>query len=213
LLLAGCAGLNDAEPASLHLPAGGTRVTKPVVSWRELQHQNVVMQGADYSCGSGSLATIMRYYFEDEVTELEILNRILSQLGPQEYAERVKNGLSLLDLKECAIALGYQAVGVRLPYSALPKLQGPIVVHVDRDGLEHFVVLKGVRGNRVFLADPSWGNMRMSIDRFAQEWTGVGLILGKEGFGLPAEHALALDDVQAVPPEVLAARRALYRTR
>ena len=105
--------------------------------------------------------------------------------------------------------MGYQAAGVRLTLAALPTLAGPVIVHLEGDDYKHFAVLKGIREDRIFLADPSLGNVRRSVDRFAKEWSGVALILGKQGFGLPQEHPLALDDQHLVPNEVLAARRAV----
>jgi predicted double-glycine peptidase len=212
LFVFGCSSVqSDAEryPAEMSF-LGKDRLHKSVSSWKELQQQNIIMQGHDYSCGAGALATLMRYYFQDDVTEDQVLANILGTLTGEEVHDREKNGLSLLDLKRCAESMGYQAVGVRLKYASLPKLKGPVLIHLEREGYKHFAVLKGVRGDRVFLADPSRGNIRMSIDRFAQEWTGVALVLGKRGFGLPSKYPLALDDQEPVQNELLAARRALY---
>jgi hypothetical protein len=50
----------------------------------------------------------------------------------------------------------------------------------------------------------------MSIDRFAKEWSGIALVLGKQGFGLPKEYPLALEDQVTVPNEMLAARNSLF---
>ena len=179
-------------------------------SWKWHRDKNIVMQGFDYSCGSAALATLMRYYFGDDTTEMLILMKILTPMTSEEVRDREKNGLSLLDLKRVAERMGYQATGVKLRYASLPKLRGPVIIHVQRDGYKHFAVLKGVRGDRVFLADPSLGNIRMSIDRFAQEWTGVALVLGKQDFGLPTNYPMALDDQEPVQNELLAARQALY---
>ena len=38
-------------------------------SWIEIQRQNVIMQGLDYSCGTAALATVMNYYFGDPIKE------------------------------------------------------------------------------------------------------------------------------------------------
>ena len=40
---------------------------------------------------------------------------------------------------------------------------------------------QGVDRGRVFLADPSRGNLRMSISRFLREWHGIIFVLGKSG--------------------------------
>ena len=46
-------------------------------SWRELQRRNVVMQAYDYSCGAAAVATVLQYYWEDSVTEKQILDAML----------------------------------------------------------------------------------------------------------------------------------------
>ena len=185
-------------------------VGKPVASWKDLRDRNVVIQRFDYSCGAGALATLMRYYFGDNVSEEGILIAILGEMNQDEINDREKNGLSLLDLKNCAEKMGYQATGVKLNYASLPKLKGPVLIHLERKDYRHFAVLKGVQGDRIYLADPSRGNIRMSVQRFAKEWSGIALVLGKREFGLPQKYPLALDDQQSVQNEILAARRSLF---
>jgi uncharacterized protein len=191
--------------------AGLIRGNKTLHSWKELRDRNVAIQQFDYSCGAGALATLMRYYFSDNVSEEMILLAILGPMSREEVQDREQNGLSLLDLKRCAERMGYQAAGVKLNFASLPKLKGPVLIHLERDDYRHFSVLKGVRGDRAYLADPSRGNIRISMQRFAQEWSGVALVLGKQGFGLPGEYPLALDDQQPVQNELLAARRSLFQ--
>jgi predicted double-glycine peptidase len=211
LALSGCAVQAGRTPVQvMPVKAGMVRGDKSVRSWKELRDRNVVLQGLDYSCGAGALATLMRYYFGDDVGEEEILLAILGSMSREEVEDREKNGLSLLDLKICAERMGYQAEGVRLNLESLPKLKGPVLIHLERKDYRHFAVLKGAVGDRIYLADPSRGNIRMSAHRFAREWSGVALVLGKRGFGLPSDHPLALEDREPVPNEVLAARRSLF---
>jgi predicted double-glycine peptidase len=189
---------------------GPIRAAASIRSWRELRDQSVVRQRFDYSCGAAALATLMRFYFGDDVSEEAVLVGILAPMNRDEVRDREANGLSLLDLKLFAERTGYQAVGVRLDYPSLSRLTGPILIHLESEGYKHFAVLKGVRGDRVFLADPSRGNVRLPVDRFAKAWSGIALVLGKEGFGLPRTYPLALDHQELVPNETLAARRSLY---
>ncbi len=209
--LYGCAApTHSLEGSVMPLKAGGIRTDQSLISWKELRDRNVVIQKFDYSCGAGALATLMRYYFGDMVEEEEILLSILKPMSQEEVRDREKNGLSLLDLKRCAEQRGYQAAGVKLKYASLPRLKGPVLIHLEREDYKHFAVLKGARGDRIFLADPSRGNIRMSVDRFAKEWSGIALILGKSGFGLPQKYPLALDDQEPVQNELLEARKSLY---
>ena len=92
------------------------------MSWTGLRDDHVVKQRMDYSCGAAALATLMRHYFEDDVTEKDILTDIFNHLSPAELLDRQTEGLSLLDLQQAAERRGYQSAGVQLPLSALPDL-------------------------------------------------------------------------------------------
>jgi uncharacterized protein len=211
LMFIGCAAQTPSTNVTLlPLNAGGIRTTHSLNSWKDLRDLHIVRQKFDYSCGSGALATLLRYYFEDPVSEEDLLLSILGRMTEEEVRDREKNGLSLLDLKRCAMERGYQAVGVKLNYASLPKLKGPVLIYLEREDYRHFAVLKGARGDRIYLADPSRGNIRMSVDRFSREWSGIALVLGKSGFGLPQKYPLALEDQEPVQNELLEARRSLY---
>ncbi|UJS24936.1 C39 family peptidase [Thiothrix winogradskyi] len=161
-------------------------------SWKELNDQSVVMQQYDYSCGAAALATIMKYYFQDDVTEKSLLDYIKATLTAEEYAVVEEHGLSFLELEKISHSLGYQSASVRLQLSALKELAGPVVVYVSTKDYQHFAVFRGVREDRIFLADPSRGNMILTVDEFLGEWKGETFILGKKGFGTPAQHPLAV---------------------
>ena len=77
-----------------------------VTSWVTLRRKNVVMQQRDYSCGAASLATLLRYHWGDPVTETQCLITITKMLTLEEMKERIKNGLSLTDLRRLAVELG-----------------------------------------------------------------------------------------------------------
>jgi predicted double-glycine peptidase len=190
LLLSGCANLTDSQATSFS--AGGMRIHKNIKTWKDLLEQNIVMQQFDYSCGAAALATLFQYYFQDNITEKAILEDIIKHLSQQDFTHRKQEGLSLLDLKKFAERQGYQAIGVKLKFTALPQLPGPILVYLKNDEYQHFAILRGVREDRVFLADPSRGNVRMSIQAFANEWQGIALVLGKENFGTPSNYPLAI---------------------
>ena len=192
---------------------GDYHLTKPIRSWTALRENRVVMQRFDYSCGAAALATLLRYYFDENIDERSVLTALRAALSAEDFADREENGLSLLDMRNFAVKMGYQAVGVRLKYANISKLKVPILIHMESDNYKHFVVLKGVRGDRVFLADPSLGNIRVPIERFAQDWTGVALVLGKAGFSNLSDHPPELSDQLPIEDELLAAHRALVTPR
>jgi len=178
-------------------------------SWREQRDKHVVKQRLDYSCGAAALATLMKYYFNDPVQESDLLRDIFLHLTPEELRNREQEGLSLLDLQKAAERRGYQAVGVQLPLQALPDLGGPVLVHLETKDYRHYAVLRGKAEDRIFLADPSRGNIRIPVERFAKQWTTVALVLGKKDFGLPADYPLAVKTGHLVRPEELAAKKAV----
>ncbi len=191
-----------------------TRVEVPLRSLKDLRDQRLVRQRFDYSCGAAALATILRYGFGDRVTEREILVALFDLLPEDEKGLRRKEGFSLLDLQRVAQARGYKAQGFRLEPQYLAKLGGPVIVFIEPRGYKHFVVLRGVRGDRVYLADPSRGNIRMPMYAFLETWlgeAGKGVIFVAEPKAGGGENQLAVQPIiDGVPrPEILSAREML----
>ena len=60
--------------------------------------------------------------------------------------------------------------------------RAPLMVPVNALGYNHFVVFRGVIGNRVLVADPAWGNRTMTIDKFQRMWLDYGEPMGHVGF-------------------------------
>jgi len=60
--------------------------------------------------------------------------------------------------------------------------RAPIMVPVNALGYNHFVVFRGVMGNRVLVADPAWGNRTMTIDKFQRMWLDYGEPMDHVGF-------------------------------
>jgi hypothetical protein len=146
---------------------------------KQLRDQYVVKQQLDYSCGSAAMATLMLYYFGERTSEQAILDRLFAPLNEKQKKAKAKKGFSLLDLRNVAQSMGYEAAGFKLPIKELSHLSAPVIVHLEAEGYKHFAVLRGLSWHRVYLADPARGNLRMSLDRFLDEWTGVIFVLGK----------------------------------
>lgn len=208
IAVAGCVSPTSRLP--IQLADGPVQISGNLTIWQEIRDRHVVLQGFDYSCGGAAMATLLTYYFQDPVTEQQVLDNIIDHLTDTEYEDRERKGLSLLDLKQYAQRRGYQAAGVKLELGALPELRGPVLVYLKKEGFKHFAVLRGIRGSRVFLADPARGNVRESFDEFGQAWPGIALVLGKKGFGTLQDYPLAVDQSGPVRPELKTARRALY---
>lgn len=170
-------------------------------SIRELQFDGLQRQTLDYSCGAAALTILLNRYFGDSLTEHQILADIIHRLPEDKLLERTYEGFSMLDLKSAAENLGYSADGVILPREAVLALDGPVIILLRREKLNHFVVLKGVSQGRAFLADPARGNMRIPLYELYKEWQGETLIVGREAFGLPDRHGMNIPKGMDVAPE------------
>jgi predicted double-glycine peptidase len=60
--------------------------------------------------------------------------------------------------------------------------RAPIMVPINALGYHHFVVVRGIMGNRVLIADPAWGNRTMTTERFQRIWLDYGEPIGHVGF-------------------------------
>jgi uncharacterized protein len=218
LLVIGAATISCSAPeprsATTFDIGGGTRVHVPVTSLHERQYRGLIRQAFDYSCGAAALATLLTYGVGDRVSEREIMQQLFALLPKDQEALREKEGFSLLDLQHVAQARGHKAQGFRLTPEFLPKLKGPVIVFIRPRGYEHFAVLKGVRGNYVYLADPSRGNMRQVTYRFMETWLderGEGIIFVVEGGNglLQGPSPLRVKARDLPPPELLSARQML----
>jgi predicted double-glycine peptidase len=192
--------------------SGSVRQEIRVKSLREQRDAGVVKQGYDYSCGAASLATLLTYGLNDVVHEDTLLRALIEPLSPLQLAELQKRGFSLFDLQQLAQKRGHKAQGFRLHRSQLVKLSFPVIVFIKPHGYQHFAVFKGVRGERVYLADPSLGNIRMPLYRFLDMWadaSGRGVIFAVEKADgtWPESYALQLHGGAGLPLEVLSAAR------
>ena len=173
--------------------------SRPVMSLAEIRTRNVIIQQWDISCGAAVLATVLKYQHGENVTEREIA---LEMIGREEYLAnpvlvRIREGFSLLDMKRVAEARGYRGTGFgKLDFEDLID-NAPIVVPLDIHGYRHFVVFLGAMGDRVLLADPSYGNRTMGVESFIDAWIAfpelghVGFVVARRDNLFPPNRLVA----------------------
>lgn len=145
--------------AELLLSAPPLTGTVSARTWKDLRDDRIVKQDFDYSCGAASLATILRSFYGTEVTE----EALLKAIGKEDAA-------SFADMAAILPRFGFKAVGVALEFEQLRRLKIPAMVHLRHRDQDHFSVLRGITGDVVWLGDPSWGNRRLSHERFLSMW-------------------------------------------
>jgi predicted double-glycine peptidase len=188
LLASGYAG--SVLAGSLEVRIGNMAFSKNVKTLKDMRFKDMVRQTKDYSCGAASLATILTYYFGRETTEDEVIGSILMNADGETLARVKEKGFSLLDLKNFGESLGYKGAGYRVPAHQLKTLDRPAIVLINHKGYSHFIVLKGVKGEQVFLADPARGNMVMGLEEFLEIWNGILLVFKNPDGEKIQSHAL-----------------------
>jgi predicted double-glycine peptidase len=73
-------------------------------------------------------------------------------------------------MKRYVATLGASGAGYRGDMNDLAALKQPAIVPIDYAGFKHFVVYRGMRDGRVFIADPSAGHIVFSQEQFAKLW-------------------------------------------
>jgi len=130
--------------------------------------RNVVRQAYDYSCGSAALTTLLDFYLGRNFQERQVMEGLLRFGETERIIER--RGFSLLDMKRLVTALGHPSGGFKAEAKDLLELDHPAIVPIEYAGFKHFVVLRTVYENRVYLADPALGNITFTLNRFLQVW-------------------------------------------
>src|SRR5688572_9846312 len=150
--------------------------SSPVRSLLEMRHANVVIQQWDISCGAAALATVLTYQLDHPISEKQAAQGMLRRTDPLRVRHR--GGFSLLDMKRYAESRGFHAEGyARLSLENLRKL-APLIVPVNLEGYDHFVVFRGIAAGRAVLADPGFGNRTVALDEFEQAWNGrIGFVV------------------------------------
>lgn len=146
--------------------------TESVFSLAEARTANVVLQAWDLSCGAAALATVLNFQHGDRVTEKEIATALMSRQVYLDNPElvRFRQGFSLLDMKRFADARGYQGVGLGQMTLDHLEREAPAIVPINAHGYPHFVIFRGVREDRVLLADPAFGNRTLLRSVFEDQW-------------------------------------------
>ncbi|CAJ0733445.1 C39 family peptidase [Ralstonia mannitolilytica] len=143
---------------------------KPVKSMAELRYRSVMKQQQDFSCGAAAVGTLLRYGYGMDIEERSIITDMMKVSDPKQVAEQ---GFSMLDMRNYVQTLGFRGRGYRVDMAALRDLAIPVIVLLNLNGYQHFVVVKRAAQGRVFIADPALGNRIMQEWEFAPAWNGL----------------------------------------
>ncbi|HEX2531212.1 MAG TPA: C39 family peptidase [Burkholderiaceae bacterium] len=154
------------------LLAGNVQAERPVRSLLEMRQENLVIQRWDISCGAAALATVLTYDLGYPVSEAQVAKGMLRQTDPMRV--KYRGGFSLLDMKRYAAQIGFDSDGYT--GMSLENLASrlPMIVPTRLSGYDHFVIVRKITEQHVYIADPAFGNYRISHSRFVDRWLGIG---------------------------------------
>lgn len=121
-----------------------------------------VMQMEALECGAACLAMVCAYW------GLWLpLEQVRADCGVS------RDGSNALNIIKAARRYGLAARGIRCGAEALRETGSfPCVVHWNAN---HFVVVRGFKGDRAYINDPAQGEMRIALDEFDRAYSGICL--------------------------------------
>jgi hypothetical protein len=178
---------------------------KPILSMSEIRNEGVVRQRWDISCGAAALSTLLTYEFKDNTPETDIVVWMLHRTNAAKV--RAQHGFSLLDMKHFAQARGYTAEGFSdMSMDELASQKSAVIVPIRLKGFDHFIVVRGIIADRVFVADPGFGNETIKTERFKRLWkNGIVFIVHPPDERMQVAHEIH-SSAKLLPDESLITR-------
>ncbi|WP_210467048.1 peptidase domain-containing ABC transporter, partial [Vibrio crassostreae] len=137
--------------------------TNSQLDWGWGKKLTLVRQTENAECGVACLAMIADWHGY-KVN----LRHLRAKFGVTQH------GMSLSRLIECAEEIKLSGRAVQLELDELKQLNMPCILHWN---LNHFVVLKSVKGSKVVIHDPANGVMHLTLSDVNKKFTGIALEL------------------------------------
>lgn len=174
-ILTGCAAQIHGGGQHLLTQASAIgEVSVPVSTLAERRFLTIVKQRYDFSCGSAALATLLRYHYGKNRTDEDVFFGMRRD-GDRAAIRRV--GFSLLDMKRYLATRQLTADGFKVLLDDVANAGVPGIALKIVGGCRHFVVIKGVQGDRILLADPALGLRTVRRAEFLSMWNGIYFII------------------------------------
>ena len=127
------------------------------------RHLPVIQAAEAAECGLACMAMVARYHGHD-----------VDLNGLRQRFSLSLSGATLRSIMGLADSLGFAPRALKVELAALHKVRLPAILHWD---LNHFVVLKSVKGGKAVVHDPAMGARTYTLDQLSDHFTGVVLEL------------------------------------
>ncbi|MBK2124614.1 peptidase domain-containing ABC transporter, partial [Fangia hongkongensis] len=121
----------------------------------------MILQTETAECGLACIAMIAQFH-----------KKPVNLRGLKSKFYSSSTGLNFQNLIDISANMGFMTRPLKCEINELKLLCKPTLLHWD---LNHFVVLKKVRKNKIFIHDPAVGVVTMNLDEASQHFTGVAL--------------------------------------
>jgi len=158
----------------VHLDTKTLTGSLPIKTWKELRDEDVEKQDLDMSCGAAATATILRSFYDSEVSEKDVITEFLkADIAKTAFSEDIKSIIfellrtsiktttseaieaefkrvgidgraSFASLKQAVAGFGFHALGLTANFEHLKRLKIPALVFLRDQGRGHFSVVRGV---------------------------------------------------------------------
>ena len=132
----------------------------------------VVLNEDKNDCAAACLSSIIKYY-----------NGYLDMETIKEIIHTGKNGTNAYDLINGSKEIGFNAYGKKVLLNEIInyKIKFPVIAHVKKANLYHFVVIYEIdtKKNKLLIMDPSIGFIKIPISEFEKNYLGTLLFFEK----------------------------------
>jgi ATP-binding cassette subfamily B protein RaxB len=141
----------------------------PQIDLSRRRHLPVTLAAEGAECGLACIAMVAAYHGHD-----------VDLNGLRQRFSLSLSGASLRSLMGFANSLGFATRALRVEIGALNKVRMPAIIHWD---LNHFVVLKSVRGDKAVVHDPAVGARTLPLTEVSNHFSGIVVeIIPSPGF-------------------------------
>ena len=113
-----------------------------------------------YDCGLVCARAILSYYDKD--------TSFANRLAPSE-----RTGLSLSSLTSCFELAGLRVCQGSLGIETLKRIRSPVILCINAEPEDHYVVYRGFVRQRIYYFDPTIGHTSKPVDKFLSCWHSV----------------------------------------